>query len=231
MLKKIGLIGGMSWESTAIYYNHLNKLARDDLGGFHSAKVLLWSFDFADITGTASSGDWHGVGDLLSDAAVRLQGAGAECILICTNTIHKVADQVSTAIDVPLIHIADATADAVKRNGGKKTALLGTKPTMEQDFYLDRMVDKHGLDIVVPDEGSRQIVHDIIFKELVFGKIHPQSKRAYLDIVSRMKADGVDGVILGCTEIGMLIKPKDLDIPTYDSTLIHAEAAFKYAQC
>jgi aspartate racemase len=228
-LRLLGLIGGMSWESTAIYYRHLNELARDRLGGLHSARLVLWSVDFAEIAGLQHAGDWAAAGRLLADAARRLQAAGAEAVVLCTNTMHKVADAVGTAVGVPLLHIADATAAAVRGAGSRRPALLATRFTMEQDFYLDRLRDRHGLEAIVPDEAGRTVVHDVIYRELCRGIVRPESKAAYLAEIERLRLAGADGVILGCTEITMLIGQADLDLPVFDTTRIHAEAAMDFA--
>jgi len=229
-MKTLGLIGGMSWESTAIYYRLLNEIVRERLGGLHSAKLLLWSFDFAEIAGRQHTGDWEGAGVLLVEAARRLEAGGAEGLVICTNTMHKLADAVQAAVSIPLIHIADATAHAVVGAGVKRPALLATRFTMEQDFYKGRLADKYGLQPVVPDQAGRDMVHRVIYDELCQGVVRPESKSAYLDEVGRMRrADGVDGVIMGCTEITMLIGQGDFDLPVFDTTRIHAEAAIDFA--
>ncbi|MGT2464876.1 aspartate/glutamate racemase family protein [Mesorhizobium atlanticum] len=229
-MKTLGLIGGMSWESTAIYYRLLNEIVRERLGGLHSAKLLLWSFDFAEIAERQHAGDWDGAGALLVDAARRLEAGGAEGLVICTNTMHKLADAVQAAVSIPLIHIADATGRAVVKAGVKRPALLATRFTMEQDFYRGRLVDKHGLEPVVPNQAGREMVHKVIYDELCQGIVRPESKSAYLDEVGRMRrADRVDSVIMGCTEITMLIGQGDFDIPVLDTTRIHAEAAVEFA--
>ncbi|RWH74476.1 aspartate/glutamate racemase family protein [Mesorhizobium sp.] len=229
-MKTLGLIGGMSWESTAIYYRLLNEIVRERLGGLHSAKLLLWSFDFAEIAERQHAGDWDGAGALLVDAARRLEAGGAEGLVICTNTMHKLADAVQAAVSIPLIHIADATGRAVVKAGVKRPALLATRFTMEQDFYRGRLVDKHGLEPVVPNQAGREMVHKVIYDELCQGIVRPESKSAYLDEVGRMRrADRVDSVIMGCTEITMLIGQGDFDIPVFDTTRIHAEAAVEFA--
>ncbi|MDX8453462.1 aspartate/glutamate racemase family protein [Mesorhizobium sp. VK9D] len=229
-MKTLGLIGGMSWESTAIYYRLLNEIVRERLGGLHSAKLLLWSFDFAEIAERQHAGDWEGAGALLVEAARRLEAGGAEGLVICTNTMHKLADAVRAAISVPLIHIADATARAVVDAGVKRPALLATRFTMEQDFYKGRLADKYGLEPVVPDQAGRDMVHNVIYDELCQGIVKPESKSAYLEEVGRMRRTGrVDGVIMGCTEITMLIGQGDFDVPVFDTTHIHAEAAVDFA--
>ena len=229
-MKTLGLIGGMSWESTAIYYRLLNEVVRERLGGLHSAKLLLWSFDFTEIAERQHAGDWEGAGALLVEAARTLETAGAEGLVICTNTMHKLADAVQAATSIPLIHIADATGRAVIGAGVKRPALLATRFTMEQDFYKGRLAGKYGLEPVVPDQAGREMVHKVIYDELCQGIVRPESKSAYLDEVGRMRrADRVDGVILGCTEITMLIGQGDFAIPVFDTTRIHAETAIDFA--
>lgn len=229
-MKTLGLLGGMSWESTAIYYRLLNEIVRERLGGLHSAKLLLHSFDFAEIAERQHHGDWDGAGVLLADAARKLEVGGAEGLLICTNTMHKLAGQVQAAVSIPLIHIADATAVAVKGAGVRRPALLATRFTMEQDFYKGRLVEKYGLQPVVPDQAGRDMVHRVIYDELCQGVVSAPSKAAYLDEVTRLRRDEkIDGVIMGCTEITMLIGQGDFDIPVFDTTRIHAEAAVEFA--
>lgn len=229
-MKTLGLLGGMSWESTAIYYRLLNEIVRERLGGLHSAKLLLHSFDFAEIAERQHHGDWDGAGVLLADAARKLEAGGAEGLLICTNTMHKLADQMQAAVSIPLIHIADATAMAVKGAGVRRPALLATRFTMEQDFYKGRLTDKYGLEPVVPDQAGRDMVHRVIYDELCQGIVSEPSKAAYVDEVARLRRDEkIDGVIMGCTEITMLIGQGDFDIPVFDTTRIHAEAAVEFA--
>jgi aspartate racemase len=228
-MKTLGLIGGMSWESTAIYYRLLNEGARDRLGGLHSAQLLLWSFDFAEIEALQAEGDWDGATARMVDAAKRLAAGGAAALLICTNTMHRMADQVQAAVDVPLIHIADATAAAIKAGTARRPALLATRYTMEQDFYKGRLRDRHGIDVLVPDEAGRERVHHIIYDELCRGIIRPESKAVYLAEIDRLRAAGADSVIFGCTEVGMLIAQADLDLPVFDTTVIHAERALDFA--
>ncbi|RWF59329.1 MAG: aspartate/glutamate racemase family protein [Mesorhizobium sp.] len=229
-MKTLGLIGGMSWESTAIYYRLLNEIVRERLGGLHSAKLLLWSFDFAEIAERQHAGDWEGAAALLVEAARRLEAGGAEGLVICTNTMHKLADAVQAAISNPLIHIADATGRAVVEAGVRRPALLATRFTMEQDFYKSRLVDKYGLEPVVPDQAGREMVHKVIYDELCQGIVRRESKSAYLDEVGRMRrTDQVDSVIMGCTKITMLIGQGDFDVPVFDTTRIHAEAAVDFA--
>lgn len=228
-MKTLGLIGGMSWESTAIYYRLLNEIVRERLGGLHSAKLLLWSFDFAEIAERQHYGDWDGAGVLLVEAARKLEAAGADGLLICTNTMHKLADAVQAAVSIPIIHIADATAVAVKGAGVDRPALLATRFTMEQDFYKGRLIEKYGLQPVVPDQAGRDMVHRVIYDELCQGIVTTESKAAYIDEITRMRRDEkIDGVIMGCTEITMLIGQPDFDIPVFDTTRIHAEAAVAF---
>jgi aspartate racemase len=229
-MKTLGLIGGMSWESTAIYYRLLNEIVRERLGGLHSAKLLLWSFDFAEIAERQHHGDWEGAGALLVEAARKLEAGGAEGLMICTNTMHKLADDVQAAISIPLIHIADATGRAVVAAGVRRPALLATRFTMEQDFYKGRLVDNYGLQPIVPDQAGRDMVHKVIYDELCQGIVKAESHVAYVGEVGRMRRDDhVDGVIMGCTEITMLIGQRDFDIPVFDTTRIHAEAAVDFA--
>ena len=228
-MKTLGLLGGMSWESTAIYYRLLNEIVRERLGGLHSAKLLLHSFDFSEIAERQHHGDWDGAGVLLADAARKLEAGGAEGLLICTNTMHKLADQVQAAVSIPVIHIADATAVAVKGAGVRRPALLATRFTMEQDFYKGRLADKYGLEPVVPDQAGRDMVHRVIYDELCQGIVSVPSKVAYIDEVARLRRDEkIDGVIMGCTEITMLIGQSDFDMPVFDTTRIHAEAAVEF---
>ena len=228
-MKTIGLLGGMSWESTAIYYRLLNEIVRDRLGGLHSAQLLLHSFDFAEIAERQHEGDWKGAAALLVEAARKLEMAGAEGLIICTNTMHKLADEVQAAISIPIVHIADATGEAVKKAGVKRPALLATRFTMEQDFYKGRRAERYGLEPVVPDEAGREIVHKIIYDELCQGLVIEASKEAYIAEIKRMWLnDNIDGVIMGCTEITMLIGQRDFDMPVFDTTRIHAEAAVAF---
>jgi aspartate racemase len=228
-MRMVGLLGGMSWESTAIYYRSMNEIARDRLGGLHSARLLVWSVDFADIADRQHAGDWDGAASLLIDAARRLEQAGAEALVICTNTMHKVAPEIEAAISIPLIHIADATAAAVKAAGSRRPALLATRFTMEHDFYKGRMRERHGIEALVPDENGREIVHRVIYEELCRGVVRQQSKNSYLAEIERLRMAGADGVILGCTEVGMLIGPEDVALPVFDTTRLHTEAAMAFA--
>jgi len=228
-MKTIGLLGGMSWESTLKYYRAINKGVQKALGGFHSAKIVLYSVDFEPIEKLQAKGDWDGMARELSDAAQRVQEAGADFLLICTNTMHKVAPEIEAAIQIPVLHIADATAEVLVHEGIKTVGLLGTAFTMEQAFYRDRLTNNYGLKVLVPEEDDRKIIHDIIFQELVLGKIEPDSKTEYLRIVDSLAAQGAEGVILGCTEIGMLVNQADTGVRLFDTTVIHAEKAVEYA--
>ena len=227
-MKTIGLIGGMSWESTITYYEILNKETVAILGGFHSSKIMMYNVDFAELEENMSIGNWDGNAQILTDAAVRLEKAGADFIVIATNTMHKLVPQIEEKINVPILHISDATADAIKRDGHKKIALLGTKFTMTQDFIKDRLV-KAGLEIMIPDEEDIELVNNVIFDELCLGKVLDSSRKEYQRIISYMKDRSAEGVILGCTEIGMLIKEEDSVLPTYDTTIIHATEAARLA--
>ncbi|MGU3575380.1 aspartate/glutamate racemase family protein [Brucellaceae bacterium C25G] len=225
MQKVIGLIGGMSWESSAEYYRIINELVRERLGGLRSAQCLMWSFDFAEIEALQSAGRWDDATQEMIKAAKRLERGGADFIIICTNTMHRMADKVQAAINIPLIHIADPTADRMKRDGLKRVGLLGTAFTMEQDFYKGRLIDKHGFDVLIPDENDRKIVHKIIYDELVQGIVHEGSRHAYREIIDRLVERGAEAIILGCTEIMLLVKQEDSPVPVYDTTAIHAQAA------
>ncbi len=228
-MRTIGLIGGMSWESTVSYYQAINRGIQARLGGLHSAKIVLESVDFAPIAQMQSDGEWDNAGQVLAESAARLQTAGADCVLICTNTMHNVAEQVENAIDVPLLHIADATAHALHTDHIGKVGLLGTRFTMEQDFYKARLTEYHGIEVVTPSEHSRAIVHDVIYNELCLGKIRDESCQQYRTIIDELAQQGAQAVILGCTEIALLVKPSDTAMPLYDTTGIHAQAAVEFA--
>ena len=215
-MKTIGIIGGMSWESTVTYYEVINKEIVNRLGGFHSAKILMYSVDFAELEENMDKGNWQGNAAILTDAAIRLEKAGADFILIATNTMHKLVPDIEKEIRIPILHIADATSDAIKRDGIKKVGLLGTRFTMTQDFIKDRLIAS-GLEVIVPNAEDMEIVDNVIFKE--------DSRNEYKRIIDDMKEKGAEGVILGCTEIGMLIKAEDSSLPTYDTTIIHAKEA------
>ncbi len=223
-MKTIGLIGGMSWESTVSYYQLLNQTVKQELGGLHSAKILMYSVDFAEIEHHQASGDWDKSAQLLSDIALRLEKAGADFIVICTNTMHKVAPQISLNISIPILHIADATADALICDGIKTVALLGTKYTMQQDFYKQRLIDK-GINVLIPNDKDVEIVNRVIYEELCLGQISESSRCEYQRIIEQFRADGAQGVILGCTEIGLLIQQQHSALPVFDTTIIHAKSA------
>ncbi len=228
-MKTIGLIGGMSWESSHEYYRIINETVKDYLGGLHSAKSIMYSFDFDEIESLQHQGKWVELGQLVIDAAQKLEKGGADLIVICTNTVHKVADEVQNNINIPLWHIVDATAENINEKGLRKVGLLGTKFTMEEGFYKNRLTEKYGLQVIIPEEEKRQIVHDIIYRELVIGIIKERSKAKFIEIIHQLKTMGVEGVILGCTEIPLLIKQEDVDLPLFDTTTIHASSAAKYA--
>lgn len=223
-MKTIGLIGGMSWESTVSYYQIINEEVKNRLGGLHSAKIILYSVEFDEIEKCQSGGDWNRSGEILGEAAKSLEAAGADFILICTNTMHKVAPQIQSMIHIPVMHIADATAQELERCQIRKVGLLGTKYTMTQDFYKQRLIDR-GIDVVIPDGENIDVVNDIIFRELCVGKIKEESRKKFQDTIDSLKDKGADGVILGCTEIGLLIHPGDSSLPVFDTTLIHAKQA------
>ena len=227
-MKTIGLIGGMSWESTVPYYKIINEEVRDRLGGLHSAKIILYSVEFDEIEKCQSTGNWEGSGEILGSAAQGLESAGADFILICTNTMHKVAPQVASMIRIPLIHIADATADELEKCGIQTVGLLGTKYTMTGNFYTQKLIDR-GIDVIIPDEAEADTVNDIIFHELCMGKISSDSRKKFQEIIGNLNAQGAEGVILGCTEIGLLIRQSDSPLPVFDTTVIHAKRAVELA--
>ncbi len=228
-MKTIGLIGGMSWESTANYYQIINREVKARLGGLHSGKVCLYSVDFAEIETLQHQGRWDDTAIILAQAAKSVEAGGADFILICTNTMHKVADQIQLAVNVPLVHIADATAEQLVVDGIKKVGLLGTRFTMEQDFYKQRLIDKFGVDVVVPSSDDQTIVHDVIYNELCKGEVHDDSRQHYLTIIEKLVEQGAEAVILGCTEIAMLVESQHTDVKLYDTTEIHAKAAVEKA--
>ena len=228
-MKTIGLIGGLSWESSIEYYRIINQETQKRLGGLHSAKCLMHSFDFAEIEALQEAGDWNAATERMIAAARSLEGAGAGCIVICSNTMHRMADDVAAAVDLPLIHIADATAELILADGLQSVGLLGTRYTMEQDFYKGRMADRFGLDVRIPDAEGRDIVHRIIYEELVRGVIKSDSRAGYQAVIENLRENGAQAVILGCTEIGLLIKPEHCPIPSYDTTYLHALAAVEWA--
>ena len=227
-MKTIGLIGGMSWESTIPYYSIINTYVKEHLGGLHSAKIVLFSVEFDEIEKCQSSGQWEKSGEILGDAAKKLEAAGADLILICTNTMHKVFDQVQKMVKVPLLHIAEATADELKKAGIKKTALLGTRYTMKEDFYKSKLVES-GLEVVIPNEEDMALINHVIFDELCLGKINEGSQKEFSRIISDLKDNGAEAVIFGCTEIGLLVKPEMSVLPVFDTTVIHATKAAEIA--
>lgn len=228
-MKTIGLIGGMSWESSQEYYRIINETARERLGGLHSAKSLMFSFDFAEIEELQHAGDWAEATRRMVEVGQSLEKGGADFLMICTNTMHRMAKEVQNGVGVPLLHIADPTAKAIKAQGITKVALLGTKYTMEQDFYKGRLQSEFGLEVIVPDEADRQTVHDVIYDELCLGIVNGKSRQKYQQIIEGLKTQGAQGVILGCTEIMLLIQQADTDLPVFDTTHIHAEAAVDFA--
>lgn len=228
-MKTIGLLGGMSWESTVSYYRAINTGIKDQLGGFHSAKIALYSVDFAEIETLQSQGDWQQAGVILAQAAQAVEAAGADFFLIGTNTMHKVAAQAEAAVSIPLLHIADATAAQLKTDGVETVGLLGTRFTMEQDFYKGRLTDKHGIRVLVPNENAQDVVHRVIYEELCQGKVSDASRKEYVQIIEALSAKGAQAVILGCTEIALLVNQSDTVTPLYDTTAIHAAAAVQLA--
>lgn len=223
-MKTLGLIGGMSWESTVPYYRQINQHINQRLGGLHSAKIILYSVDFQQIEALQRSGDWQQAGQLLTEAAQALQRAGAEGLVLCTNTMHKVAAAISSATPLPLLHIADATAQQIRQQGLSRIGLLGTRFTMEQDFYKARLMAQ-GIEVLIPDQAARELVHQVIYQELCLGQIKPASRFAYQQIIADLVTQGAQGVILGCTEIGLLVQPEDAAVPLFDTTAIHARTA------
>ena len=223
--KTIGLLGGMSWESTATYYRELNEGIKAKLGGLHSARICMVSVDFEEIEKLQHIEDWNGTAVILSEAAMAIEKGGADFLLICTNTMHKVAPQIEANISIPILHIADATAQRLREAGIKKVGLLGTRFTMEQDFYKGRLVEKYGIDVIVPNEPEREDVHSVIYNELCLGTIDQNSRERYLKIIAQLAANGAEAVILGCTEIALLVQQNHTATPLYDTTAIHAEQA------
>lgn len=228
-MKTIGLIGGMSWESSLLYYQTINQRVKEKLGGHHSAKSLMYSVDFQEIKTLQHQGKWDEATKIMIESAQRLEAGGAELIVICTNTMHKMAQEIEESVSIPLLHIADATAKEIVKDGIKKVALLGTAFTMEQDFYKGRLIERFGLEVIVPNESERKVVHDIIYEELCLGIIKEESRQSYLKIIKGLKELGGEAVILGCTEITILLSQDDSSIPVYDTTRIHAEYAVDYA--
>jgi aspartate racemase len=228
-MKTIGMIGGMSWESSIEYYRIINETVKEQLGDLHSAKSLMYSVDFAEIEVLQREGRWQEATRAMVEAARSVEAGGADFLIICTNTMHRMADEVQQSIAIPLLHIADATAEAIKAQGLQRVGLLGTRFTMEEDFYRGRLVEKHALEVLVPDAAEREIVHRIIYDELVLGRIVPASKAEYLRIIGGLAEAGAEGIILGCTEIGLLVSQADSRLPLFDTTRIHALAAVQYA--
>ncbi len=228
-MKTIGLIGGMSWESTVPYYRHINELVKQRLGGLHSARIVLYSVDFHDIERLQHDGRWDAAGAVLAGAARSLETAGADFLVLCTNTMHKVAPAIEAAVAIPLLHIADPTAAAVKQAGIDTVGLLGTRFTMEEDFYRGRLEAQHGLTVVIPDGDDRETVHRVIYDELCLGIVRDASRAAYRAIIGRLVAQGAQGIILGCTEIGLLVGSADSPVPVFDTTRLHAESAVNLA--
>lgn len=228
-MKTIGLLGGMSWESTESYYRAINEGIKLALGGLHSAQIALYSVDFEPIEQLQHQGDWEGTAEILARAAQCVQAAGADCLLICTNTMHKVATQVEQSIDIPLLHIADATGELLVEKGVQSVGLLGTAFTMEEDFYKGRLSEKFGLDVIVPEHQERQLIHHVIYRELCLGILEQDSREAYLRIIDSIAARGPEAVILGCTEIGLLVTQQDTSVTLIDTTAVHAQKAVEFA--
>ena len=228
-MRTIGLLGGMSWESSSEYYRMLNEAVRERLGGLRSAECVMWSVDFAAIEQLQRSGDWEEAGRQLAGLAGRLERAGAECLVLCTNTMHRLADDVQAAIDIPLLHIADATAERVKAAGIDRVGLLATRYTMEQDFYRGRLAERHGLEVLIPPEPDLTLVHDVIYQELCRGRVLDRSREAYRRVIADLEGAGAAGIIYGCTEIDLLVGPQDASVPVFDSTRIHVETAVEWA--
>ncbi|MEL7022180.1 MAG: aspartate/glutamate racemase family protein [Pseudomonadota bacterium] len=227
-MKRLGLIGGMSWESTATYYQLLNEGIRNRMGGLHSAELLLWSFDFAEIEALQAAGDWQRATTRMIEVAKALEHASADALLICTNTMHRMAEAIEESCDIPLLHIADATAVAIKARDSHNPLLLGTRFTMEQDFYKGRLLACHGIDVRIPEMDEREVIHRIIYDELCQGEVRTDSRSAYQEIIERAVSDGADSVILGCTEIGLLIEQQGFEIPVFDTTTLHVDAALNF---
>jgi len=228
-MKIIGLIGGMSWESSLEYYRIINERIKEKLGGLHSAKSLMYSVDFAEVEKLQQQGKWEEATKLMIDAAKKLERGGADFVVICTNTMHKMAEEMQQSIKIPILHIADSTAEKIKAAGYKKIGLLGTKFTMEENFYKGRLIEKYNLEVLIPDEAERQYVHDVIYKELCLGIVQQNSKNRFKAIIENLSNTGAEAVILGCTEIPLLIKQEDVSVPLFDTTRIHAESAVDFA--
>ncbi|KPV50143.1 hypothetical protein SE17_28680 [Kouleothrix aurantiaca] len=228
-MRTIGLLGGMSWESSSEYYRLINQHIQQRLGGLHSAQCVMYSVDFAQVEELQHRGAWDEAGALLADAAQRLERAGADIVVLCTNTMHKIAPAIEAAIAIPLLHIADPTAHAITRDGIRVVGLLGTRFTMEQEFYKGRLVAQHGLDVLVPPADQQTVVHRIIYEELCLGRIVPESRQVYQTIMAELVEAGAQGIILGCTEIGLLVQENETAVPVFDTTKLHAEAAVDFA--
>ncbi len=228
-MRTIGLIGGMSWESSKIYYEQINEMIKERLGGSHSAKLIMTSIDFAEIEQLSFEGNWNKIGDMMANEAIKLEKAGADMVLLCTNTMHLVSDRITASVALPFLHIAKATGEAVKAKGLRKVALLGTKFTMEKDFYTKILAEQYGLEVMVPTVEEREIVHDIIYQELVLGKFTETSKQRYLTIIRQLELRGAEGVIFGCTEIPLLVADSDVTIPTFNTTEIHSRKAVDFS--
>jgi aspartate racemase len=228
-MKTIGMLGGMSWQSTASYYKAINEGVRDTLGGLHSAKICMYSVDFEQIEKLQHRGDWQATAEILSQAARGVERGGADFLLICTNTMHKVAEEIESAISIPLLHIADATGEKLREDKIKRVGLLGTRFTMEEDFYKGRLTEKFNIEVIVPEPAGQKIVHDVIYLELCLGKIVETSLLKYLEVIDSLRDQGAEAVILGCTEIALLVQQKHTTVPLYDTTEIHASAAVKQA--
>jgi aspartate racemase len=228
-MKTIGMIGGMSWESSLEYYRIVNETVKSRRGGFHSARCVMYSVDFAEIEQFQHAGDWDSATRLLQDAARSLERAGADFFIICTNTMHLMADEVEAAVTIPLLHIVDVTAEAIQAQRHSTVGLLGTRFTMEQDFYKGRLKDRHGISVLIPGEEERTTIHNILYKELCLGEIRSASQETFREIIGRLAARGAEGVILGCTEIPLIVRAEDYHLPLYDTTSLHAQAAVTYA--
>jgi len=224
-MRTIGLIGGLSWQSSLEYYRIINEVIRQKLGGLHSARIVMHSFDLAEMATLQEEGDWESAARLIIGAAQRLENAGADLLVMCTNTMHKVADEVQQDVKIPLLHIADATAEEIKTAGLRKVGLLGTRFTMEEDFYKERLTRKRGLEVIIPDEDERQIVDRAIYEELCAGQVRRSSKEKFCGIMQNLAASGAEGIILGCTEIYLLVDQRDVQVPVFDTTRIHAKSA------
>lgn len=228
-MKTLGLIGGMSWESTVPYYQQINQAVKTRLGGLHSARIILYSVDFHEVELLQARGQWDAAGDMLADVARKLEAAGAHALVLCTNTMHKVAGAITAAVGIPLLHIADPTAQAIKEAGYTSVGLLGTRFTMEQDFYRQRLEQTHGLTVLTPPPAERDQVHHIIYHELCLGQVYEASRQTYLSVIQNLQAQGAQAIILGCTEIAMLVKPPDCALPLFDTTALHARSAALWA--